>query len=75
VNTNKTGGAAFPVSDTYHPNGQVEYGSVGMTLRDYFATAVMQGIVSGSTHGTGEMARRAYEVADAMLAEREKNHE
>jgi hypothetical protein len=31
------GGPAFPVPDTYHPNGQVQFGSSGMSLRDYFA--------------------------------------
>lgn len=33
----KDGGPAFPVPDTYHPNGQVEYGATGMSLRDWFA--------------------------------------
>ena len=31
------GGPAFPVPDTYHPNGQVQYGATGMSLRDWFA--------------------------------------
>jgi hypothetical protein len=52
-----------------------------MTLRDYFAAMAMQGLVA--THGlvakelwdqsAPEMfARDAYELADAMLAERNK---
>lgn len=31
------GGPAFPNADTVYPNGQVQYGATGMTLRDYFA--------------------------------------
>jgi hypothetical protein len=31
------GGPAFSVPDTYHPNGQVQYGTTGMSLRDWFA--------------------------------------
>lgn len=30
------GGQAFPTPDVYHSGGQVEYGALGMTLRDYF---------------------------------------
>ena len=35
--TDRTGGPAFPVADSHHANGQIQYGSNGMTLRDYFA--------------------------------------
>lgn len=31
------GGPAFPVPDSHHANGQVHYGSNGMSLRDWFA--------------------------------------
>lgn len=31
------GGPAFPVPDSHHANGQVQYGGYGMTLRDWFA--------------------------------------
>lgn len=73
-----TGGPAFPVPDIYHPNGQIEYGASGMTLRDYFAAAAMQGILAGDhpiTHDEDcmqKIAYSAYETADAMLAERAK---
>lgn len=33
----ETGGPAFPFADSFHPNGQVQYGSNGMTLRQYAA--------------------------------------
>ena len=32
------GGPAFPSPDTVHPSGQVQYGSFGMTLRDFLAS-------------------------------------
>jgi hypothetical protein len=32
------GGPAFPVPDSHHANGQVLYGSNGMSLRDWFAS-------------------------------------
>jgi hypothetical protein len=46
----------------------------GMTLRDYFAAKAMQGIVTdtgwmGNTVST--LAGMSYEVADAMMKERE----
>jgi hypothetical protein len=36
VSAIKTGGPAFPTPDVYHTNGQIQYGEVGMSLRDYF---------------------------------------
>jgi len=48
----------------------------GMTLRDHFAGLAMQGLLSSTT---GAYKRNdnipvwAYQMADAMLAEREKN--
>lgn len=58
-----TGGPAFPkIAD-------------GMTLRDYFAAKAMQGICAhDDTWGLliPEIAVKAYQLADAMLAERAK---
>lgn len=50
----------------------------GMTLRDYFAAKAMQGMAAGHFAKYGhedywprpEIASEAYEMADAMLAER-----
>ena len=42
----------------------------GMSLRDYFAAKAMQALVEKSYFDT--TARLAYEIADAMLAAREK---
>ena len=48
----------------------------GMTLRDYFAAKSMEGMSSGgiwpNTADAPEIAKRAYAIADAMLAERAK---
>ncbi len=51
----------------------------GMTLRDYFAAAAMQGLIEaesfpghifGRNDVTESIARTSYNLADAMLAER-----
>jgi len=62
------GGSAFPIAG--ENEGWEEQG--GMSLRDYFAAAAMQGIAA--IHGMSIQARaqNAFEIADAMLAEREK---
>jgi hypothetical protein len=46
----------------------------GMTLRDYFASAAMQGMVASPTipWTYQEVAKNAYVQADGMLAERNK---
>ena len=51
---------AFPLKDF----------SPGMTLRDYFAAQAMQGYITGDYDVyPGEIAERAYLVADAMFKE------
>lgn len=47
----------------------------GITLRDYFATAAMQAILTGNdgrSSNRWELANDAYKVADAMLEAREQ---
>lgn len=45
----------------------------GYSLRDYFAAKAMQGMLAAAEpYNTGELARYAYEVADAMLAAERK---
>ena len=63
------GGPAFP---TEHTDASGLYD--GMTLRDYFAAHALQG---GLAHNrpaadTAGWAKWAYQVADAMLAARDK---
>ena len=43
----------------------------GMTLRDYFAAKAMQGMLSGGKSMPQTCVSLAYELADAMLKERE----
>lgn len=74
------GGSAFPVLDS--PDGNCLYcREAGMSLRDYFAAAALQGDLAGDAGEiTGVMsiswvttlAHRAYTLADAMLAARQK---
>lgn len=48
----------------------------GMSLRDYFAAKAMDSLIAGAVRGhidygnEGDVARRAYEFADAMLKAR-----
>lgn len=59
-----------------HAIGKLTAFSGGMTLRDYFAGQALTGILAGDMHipGTADpnpfVAGVAYDVADAMLAER-----
>ena len=50
-----------------------------LTLRDYFAAKAMQGMCAyhgtyGMNNGRGDVAKRAYEVADAMLKQKESDN-
>jgi hypothetical protein len=42
------------------------------TLRDEFAMAALQGLCANQAMTAARFAQRAYELADAMLAERAK---
>lgn len=82
------GGPAFPVTDSFAPPDPdtkvVHCRTVGgLTVRDYFAAAVLQGQQAntvgiqkfGEQKGDefiAQLAKQAYRIADAMLAEREK---
>jgi len=46
----------------------------GMSLRDYFAAKAMQTMCSNGDEDAAT-AHLAYRLADAMLAEREKDHD
>ena len=76
MKTTNDGGPAFPVADSHHASGQVQYGSNGMTLRDYFAGQALAGLwanpredYAGTTRE--DKAVESYRQADAMLAARE----
>jgi hypothetical protein len=63
---------AFPEKEEY-AFGQDTGHYYGMTLRDYFAAKVITGLANNVSPGSqAELAKRAYEIADAMLKQREK---
>jgi hypothetical protein len=70
------GGPAFPVAPTMNPDGSVWYhGKDGMTLRDYFATAAMQGMKANPLWDDNlheSIAAAAYHMADEMLTARKE---
>lgn len=67
-------GPAFPIplnpGSSYQGHAECD----GMTLRDYFAAKAMQGAMANPEfkETAGARSEWAYEVADAMLKEREK---
>ena len=66
-----TGGPAFPVRATEN----IVY--TGISIRDYFAAMVMQGLIAGTVKPEtvwtpNELAESSYCMADAMLKERLK---
>lgn len=70
------GGPAFPVPDTYLPNRQVQYGTNGMSLRDYFAAKAMAALVARRLHPEPPgpfISDDAYMMADQMLASRKRS--
>lgn len=85
-----TGGPAFPVTVNFSDGGegfcgeQNEKGRIvtysGMTLRDYFAAKAMQGCWAKDGADVQKKdakitAEWSYQMADAMLAAREKGSE
>ena len=69
------GGPAFPFQTFDTGNGTRIVGSMGMDLRDYFAASfvasghVFPKLSAGNT--PQEVAKQAYDLADAMLKARE----
>lgn len=73
--TKETGGSAFPQVEEVRIDGQMVFvKQTGMTLRDYFAGQALMGMLADHT-GIPVVIRFsqiAYEIADAMLQERNK---
>jgi hypothetical protein len=63
------GGPAFPVADTIHTDGQVQFGFNGMTLRDYFAGQALAGMPWSYEISLKDQSKQCFQIADAMLAE------
>ncbi|HDL8567108.1 TPA: hypothetical protein ACMY33_001286 [Yersinia enterocolitica] len=74
----KTGGPAFPQSGAISGAGDIwmssELGGSGLTIRDYFAAKYMQGVSANPDrlYSDNDLAKEAYQMADAMLAARSK---
>ena len=71
----KDGGPAFPWPHTQYPNGEVEWGLPGMTLRDWFAGQALAGLMAApecAAMGQEDIAHSAWSMADAMLAARKE---
>lgn len=64
------GGPAFPNMHRNIYGGEI----TGMSLRDYFAAMALRAIIDKQGYGTPDhdIAKKAFEIADAMLREREK---
>lgn len=74
-NTKDDGGAAFPTNGYDSPNHGWQHGQDGMSLRDYFAAAALQGLMNGyhsHPNGVKLCSEIAYEAADAMLQARKE---
>jgi hypothetical protein len=74
------GGPAFPKQGfRVQPDGKSYYETIeaqrGMTLRDYFAAAALPIAAKGKERTAEDIALRAYYIADAMLAQREKGQQ
>lgn len=67
--SNNTGGPAFPAH-----HFDLAEGEHGMTLRDYFAAKAMQALIEKYDESPVEISLEAYEIADAMLKEREASN-
>ena len=52
------------------PPQNTEINNQGLTVRDYFATHAMEGMVTDVVIDAQQIARMAYELADAMMKER-----
>ena len=76
--SNENGGPAFPIPETYSrpiPGGVTiaTPGHDGMSMRDYFAAKAMQAFITrNGIVDLKETAPRCYQVADAMLKERDR---
>ena len=67
--------SAFPIPDATYANGQVQYGTSGLSVRDYIAIQALSGLAANpnSWDSTNEnIAVCAYGMADAMIIESQK---
>ena len=73
------GGPAFPIAEFYMPNGNLaQVGDPGMSRRDWLAGRALVGVIIERTaNDVGwtptAIAQSAYDIADAMIAEGDKD--
>ena len=68
------GGSAFPRPVSFSEEGGTHRGTLGMTLRDYFAGQALTGLLSSgerSIRWEETIAYDSYKIADAMLVRKE----
>ena len=69
MNQINDGGPAFPLQSI---GPEFMPGYSGMTLRDYFAAAALQGMLASNEKGNSNFfSETSYRIADAMLKARE----
>ena len=82
----KDGGPAFPVPDTHHPDGQIQYGTNGMSLRAWYAGKALVGVLAScgplkpdpklsQSDLDNMVAESCVRIADAMLRALERGRE
>ena len=77
----KDGGPAFPHGKymKHATTGAFDtYAHGGMSLRDHFASSALAGMLAseaadGGFYKSADVAERAYKIADAMIAQRDKD--
>jgi hypothetical protein len=69
------GGPAFPCPEASSAHFDNLTAYMGLTLRDYFAAAALQGFVTnnGTDTADGALAEWSYSLADAMIKAKKKN--
>ena len=64
---------AFPTRNEHYPNGQIEYGQNGMSLRQWYAGKAMEALIRLSNADMAEViAEKAFKIAEAMIIEGRK---
>lgn len=64
---------AFPVTETVFDDKSFQPENLGMTIRDWFAGQALTGCIH--IIDTSQIPKLCYEIADAMLKQREVSHE
>ena len=74
----KDGGPVYPIFEARHANADYDITHCGISLRDLFAIQALNGLLVSEAkreQKLSEMVALAYRIADAMIAEREKQNE